>query len=124
MKKITIEQAWGRSGLMAVSAVRYCLGRRTYIVSDCQVWLCEIWDKLPEKAKDIIQRDVEEAFKRDDEDRANGKNYSVRTLGSDCDMRCWEQVRKLWRNEDQAEEYPTARYAIDAAIAVHKEKTE
>ena len=110
MKKITIEQAWGRSGLMAVSAVRYCLGRRTYIVSDCQKWLCEIWDKLPEKAKDIIQRDVEEAFKRDDEDRANGKDYLVRTLGSDCDRRCWEQVRKLWRNE-----------AIDAAIAAAKE---
>lgn len=97
MKKITTEQAWGRSGLMAVSAVRYCLGRRTYIVSDCQVWLCEIWDKLPEKAQSIIQRDVEEAFKRDDEDRAAGKDY--RALGDACDMRSWEKVRALWRNE-------------------------
>lgn len=97
MKKLTPEQAWGRSGLMAVSAVRYCLGRRTYIVSDCQVWLCDIWDELPEKAQYIIQRDVEEAFQRDDEDRANGKDY--RALGHDCDRRCWEQVRKLWRNE-------------------------
>ena len=117
MKKITIEQVWGSSRLMAVAAVRYCLGRRTYIVSDCQKWLCAIWDKLPEKAKDIIQRDVEEAFKRDDEDRANGKDYRVRTLGSDCDRRCWERVRKLWRNEGES---PTARDAIDAAIAVAK----
>lgn len=98
MKKLTPEQAWGRSGLMAVSAVRYCLGRRTYIVSDCQEWLCNIWDKLPEKAKAVIERDVEEAFKSDDEHRANGKDY--RALGHDCDRRCWEQVRKLWRNNE------------------------
>lgn len=97
MKKLTPEQAWGRSGLMAVSAVRYCLGRRTYIVSDCQEWLCDIWDELPEKAQTIIQRDVEEAFKRDDEDRANGKEH--RALGDACDMLCWEKVRALWRND-------------------------
>ena len=96
MKKITAEQAWGRSGLMAVSAVRYCLGRRTYIVSDCQEWLCDIWDKLPEKAKAIIQHDVEGAFKRDDEDRASGKEY--KTLGDGCDRSEWEQVRKLWQH--------------------------
>lgn len=99
MKKITIDQAWGRGGVMAVSAVRYCLDRRTYIVSDCQEWLYEIWDKLPEKAKAIIRCDIEGAFRRDDEDRANGKDYRDRALGSDCDRRCWEKVRKLWRNE-------------------------
>lgn len=97
MKKLTPEQAWESSWAMAVAAVRYCLGRRTYIASDCQVWLCAIWDELPEKAQTIIQRDVEEAFKRDDEDRANGNDY--RALGHDCDRRSWEQVRKLWRNE-------------------------
>ena len=97
MKKLTLEQAWGCGGLMAVSAVRYCLGRRTYIVSDCKEWLCEIWDKLPEKAKAIIQRDVEEAFQRDDEARESGKGHLE--LGHDCDRRSWEQVRKLWRNE-------------------------
>lgn len=98
MKSITTEEAWGFDGLMAVAAVRYCLGRRTYIVSDCRVWLYEMWDELPEKAKDIIQRDVEEAFKSDDEDRAAGRDY--RALGHDCDRRSWEQVRALWRNEE------------------------
>lgn len=95
MKKLTPEQAWENNWTMAVAAVRYCLGRRTYIVSDCRVWLYEIWDKLPVKAKAIIQRDVEGAFRRDDEDRAAGKDY--RALGGDCDRRDWEQVRKLWR---------------------------
>ena len=111
MKKLTPEQAWVDSWTMAVAAVRYCLGRRTYIVSDCQEWLCEIWDELPEKAQTIIQRDVEEAFKRDDEDCAAGKDY--RALGDACDMLCWKRVRKLWRNEGES---PTARDAIDAAI--------
>lgn len=94
MKNLTTEQAWGLGGHVAVSAVRYCLGRRTYIVSECQEWLCEIWDELPEKAKVIIQRDVEEAFHRDDEHRCAGKEY--RALGSDCDRRNWKQVRALW----------------------------
>ena len=99
MKKLTPEQAWGRSGLMAVSAVRYCLGRSTYIVSDCQEWLCGAWEYLPENAKAIIQRDVEEAFKRDDEDRESGRDY--RALGHDCDRRSWEKVRELWSKEGQ-----------------------
>jgi len=33
MKKITIGQAWGFGGLMAVSAVRYCLGRQCQILN-------------------------------------------------------------------------------------------
>lgn len=97
MKKLTPETTWESNWTMAVAAVRYCLDRRTYIVPDCQEWLYEIWDKLPEKAKAIIRRDIEEAFRRDDEARESGKGY--RALGLDCDRRCWEQVRKLWRDE-------------------------
>ncbi len=99
MKKLTPETTWESRWTMAVAAVRYCLDRRTYIVPDCQEWLYEIWDKLPEKAKAIIRCDIEGAFRRDDEDRANGKDYRARALGSDCDRRSWEKVRKLWRNE-------------------------
>ena len=99
MKKLTPEQAWVDSWTMAVAAVRYCIGNRTYIVSDCQEWLSKIWGQLPVKAKAIIQCDVEAAFRRDDEDRANGKDYHARALGTDCDRRCWEKVRKLWSNE-------------------------
>ena len=46
-KKITQAQAWGRDGLMAVSAVRYCLGRMTYITGDCADWLIGAWQELP-----------------------------------------------------------------------------
>ena len=38
---------YGRDGLMAIAAFRYCLGRQTYIVGDCAEWLCEQWPSLP-----------------------------------------------------------------------------
>ena len=94
-EKLTQEEAWGRSGLMALAAVRYCIGRMTYITNDCADWLCSVWPKLPENVKAIVQRDVEEAFARDDEDRAEKRDY--KTLGHDCDRADWERVRDLWR---------------------------
>lgn len=94
---LTQEQAWGRHALMATAAVRYCIGRMTYITSDCADWLCEVWPLLPEGARTCVQRDVEEAFARDDEDRAAGSDYKA--LGHDCDRASWERVRKLWQPE-------------------------
>ena len=85
---------YGRDDLMAVAAFRYCLGRMTYIVSDCADWLIEQWPNIAENARKIIQRDLEEAFKRDDEARADGQDY--KPLGHDCDRAQWEKVRRLW----------------------------
>ena len=89
--------AWGRDDLMVTAAFRYCLGRMTYIVSDCADWLVWQWPKINERAKNIIKRDLEEAFKDDDESRAAGKDRHP--LGHDCDRREWERVRALWRTE-------------------------
>lgn len=95
--QLTQEQAWGRGGLMAVAAFRYCLGRMTYIVGDCADWLIANWQNLPENVRKIIQRDTEEAFKRDDEDRENGSEFKA--LGHDCDRAAWERVRALWKDQ-------------------------
>lgn len=81
--------------LMVIAATRYCLGRMTYIVSDCEQWLIELWPSLPEYTRNIIKRDIEEAFKRDDEDREAGRDYKA--LGHDCDRKSWERVRSLWQ---------------------------
>jgi len=86
---------FGRDKLMAVAAVRYCLGRMTYIVSDCADWLISVWPELTDNTRNIIKRDVEEAFARDDEDRADGSRY-YKALGHDCDRAQWERVRELW----------------------------
>ena len=85
---------WGRDDLVALAAVRYCLGRMTYIVSDCADWLVQQWPNIKPSARAIIQRDIEEAFARDDEAREAGKEH--KPLGCDCDRAEWEKVRKLW----------------------------
>lgn len=97
MSEVTKQQAWGRDALMATAAVRYCIGRRTYITSDCADWLCDVWDSLPENARRIIKRDIEEAFERDDADRSEGSQYKA--LGDDCDRKSWERVKALWIKE-------------------------
>lgn len=77
-----------------IGALRYYLGRQTYAVSDfCDV-LRQNWPYFPQRLKDLILREVEEEFKRDDNDRAQGQE--IKALGHDCDRAEWEQVRKLW----------------------------
>lgn len=85
---------WGRDDMMAIAAVRYCLGRMTYIVSDCADWLVAHWTEFGESTRKCIQRDIDEAFVRDDECRGRLDNY--KPLGMDMDRAQWERVRKLW----------------------------
>jgi hypothetical protein len=87
--------AWGRDDLMAIAAVRYCLGRMTYITSDCSEWLLAQWPSIKPGAQAVIRRDIDEAFQRDDEARDSGDAY--KPLGWDCDRAVWEKVRALWQ---------------------------
>lgn len=80
--------------LMVIAATRYCLGRMTYIVSECADWLIKIWPMLNEKTQNIIKRDINEAFVRDDEDREAGRDHKA--LGHDIDRAEWARVRALW----------------------------
>jgi len=89
---------YGRDHLMVIAAVRYSLGRMTYIVSDCCDWIIGNWNSWPENVKRIIQRDIEEKFREDDQFRAD--DYEYRPLGMDCDRAQWERVRKLWKKEE------------------------
>jgi len=41
-----------------LSAVRYSLGRHTYIVSDCARWVRERWPSLGQECRLLIRRDV------------------------------------------------------------------
>lgn len=93
-KPATTPKDFGRGDLMAIAAVRYCLGRMTYITSDCSDWLTQQWPNITPNARNVIQRDIEEAFERDDAAREAGDTY--KPLGWDCDRASWEKVRKLW----------------------------
>ena len=100
MKKIkpelTLEEAWGFDALMASAAFRYCLGRRTYIVGSCVEWIISNWEKFPENVKNLIERELEEAFGEDDKERLHNADATWLPLGHDCDRKDWERVRALW----------------------------
>jgi hypothetical protein len=70
------DKNYGRDDLMALSSVRYCLGRASYIVSDCCEWLIEQWPNICPNTQANILRDIREAI---DGDRA----------GMDMDKRLW-----------------------------------
>lgn len=79
---------------MALAAVRYCLGRMSYIVGDCVDWLVEQWPNISESTRKTIARDVDEAIKLDDEDRMQRREH--KRLGMDMDREQWDRARKLW----------------------------
>jgi hypothetical protein len=94
-REFNFEKEHGRDGLMITSAIRYCLGRRTYIVSDCCDWIVANWNDWPDNVKAIIRRDIEEAFTRD----RLWQGESL--LGDDRDKRAWEKVKALWGNNNE-----------------------
>lgn len=80
---------------MAMCAVRYCIGRMTYVVSDCCDWLRAVWPHLREHTRNIIRRDIDEAI--DDDDKALAQGMSRRRIGMQCDSDQWRRVaRDLW----------------------------
>ena len=45
--------------LMVMAAVRYCVGRKSYIVSSCIEFLIQVWDtELNEGDRSIVLRDI------------------------------------------------------------------
>jgi hypothetical protein len=80
--------------ILWLGSFRYHVGRQSSAVSDfCQA-LIQAWKTIPENCQNLIKRDLEEAFTRDDNDRASKSR--VMALGDNCDRAEWEQVRKLW----------------------------
>lgn len=113
---------WGRGDLMATAAVRYCLGRMTYIVGDCVDWLFAQWPNLSDGCRKTIARDVDEAFERDNDARERGDQY--KPLGHDCDRKEWERARSLWQSPNAkftGAEGVRCNAGLDAAPATEKE---
>lgn len=77
-----------KDDFFVLSAMRYALGKMTYIVSQTTCWIIDIWPCLTSGTKSLIKREVEDALMRDTIDRDNGKDYCF--LGSQCDRDSWE----------------------------------
>jgi hypothetical protein len=78
---------WGFHDLMVTAAHRYCLGRRTYIVSECVRWIQMNWDKFHVHTRELIWRETHEALTRD-------------CAGDDCDVSEWNKILELKVNDE------------------------
>jgi hypothetical protein len=67
--------------MMLISAVRYALGRKSYIVGETCKFVLDIKDKLSENCIAIIIRDIEEELEL--------CHRLGHTLGMDFDERAW-----------------------------------
>ena len=45
-----------------ISALRYSLGRKKYVVSSCCELIRQVWDQMPKPQQGVIVRDILEAF--------------------------------------------------------------
>ena len=68
---------------MAICAIRYTIGRRSYIVSEGQQWARE-WGAKSKWVQDVIRRDLREAARCCDE--------GFPSLGTECDEAGWRAV--------------------------------
>ena len=84
-------------------AFRYFLGRRTIATCAFADSLAAAWPHIEPRTQDAIKRELDDAFRRDDDLRANSKTESryAFPLGADCDREAWEGVRRAYNTEMQ-----------------------
>lgn len=73
------KKEWGHHNFLVLCAFRYCLGRRTYIVSTCVDFLLANWDQLDNNTKTLILGETVDAL-----DKGNA--------GDQCDIDCWNKL--------------------------------
>ena len=75
---------------LVISAVRYAMGRMSYVVGD--VARIAATADISKHARDVIIRDLGEAIDRDDLARSEGKTPlgGGLPLGMNCDRKEWE----------------------------------
>jgi hypothetical protein len=95
MKKhtYTIDNYFDKSDLV-FWAFRYMLGRQSYAVSDFAERLALSWNSLDKQVQQLIKKELDKAFLKDDETRALKCDY--KTLGGDCDRNSWQKVKDAY----------------------------
>jgi len=61
------EKLYGRDHMMVIAAVRYSIGRMSYIVSDCVDWIIANWNDWPENTRNIMAQRIKGWKLRNDE---------------------------------------------------------
>lgn len=76
---------------MLISAVRYALGRQSYIVGTTCNFVASIRDKLSENCIKILIRDISEEIEM--------YHRIGQTCGMECDERTWINLLQILENE-------------------------
>lgn len=74
------------TGLIVLCAIRYAIGRRTYMPSTVVSWVKRHWRAIAPKDRALILRDVTEACDR----HSIGGDY----LGDACDVATWMEFKQ------------------------------
>ena len=78
---------------VAICAVRYALGRRTYMPGLVTDWIkSNFTRKIPKGTCEIMLRDIQEQ-------REMGERANYESLGDPCDVRTWEKF-EAWLYEE------------------------
>lgn len=82
-------------GIMVTCALRYALGRMTYVPGAVQDWIKTYWDDLDSNTKFVVVRDVFEYLY--DDFRTSGKMASPKPFGG-YDIKEWERfaIDRYW----------------------------
>lgn len=83
---------------MLIGAVRYALGRRSYIVGVTAEFVASIKPKLSQQCIDVIIRDIEEGVET--------YHRLGRTLGAESDERTWVWLSKFLKGESHEPVFP------------------
>lgn len=67
---------------MAIFAMRYCVGRRTYACQLCADWIKLNWDKFPNQEQVLKQLNSEIEW-----------HEKLGSLGDECDKQTWHGLR-------------------------------
>lgn len=80
-----------------ICAVRYSLGRRTYMPELVTHWIMGNVPKLPAKTALIMLRDI-------NDQRRMGERIGKSTLGDNCDVKVWEKFEAWLQGRISADE--------------------
>jgi hypothetical protein len=83
-------------GIMVVAALRYALGRHTYVPGAVQDWISQHWDNLDSKTRIVV---VIDTFKHIYDEKTSPPLPGLLILNDQYDLSTWEKfgIDKYWK---------------------------
>lgn len=82
-------------GAVLICAIRYCIGRRSYMPGLVTDWIMKRCSgMLSPSTLSVVMRDI-------DEIRQEMQSGGIRSLGDECDVRTWDKFCEWLRKEEE-----------------------